>query len=72
MNLAFFRALTAKPPKSSPTPSMYDIEFFEADPSPLTTQTLKFFEELHVKRRPFWETYCEVYPSEPECKVFDL
>ena len=71
MNLAFFRAITSAQSQPS-TPSMYELDSFEVDPSPLATQTLRFFEELQAKKRPFWETFCELNASDPECKVFDI
>ena len=58
--------------------NVYDSDFVETDASPLTTQTLRYFEELRVKNSfsarygsRLWETFCELNASEPECKVYE-
>ena len=63
--------------KSTPaTESMFDLECFEADPSPLATQTIKFFNELEAEKaaagQDFWERFCELDSSAPECKTYDV
>ena len=54
---------------------MYDSDYAECDASPLTTQTLKFFAELTAQKaatgRNFWETFCELNSSAPECKIYE-
>ena len=92
MNLQFFRMLTRAnqdQPKrcgncqqcscSKPTPaspSMFDLEYYEADPSPLATQTVKFFNQLEAEKaatgQNFWESFCELNSSAPECKTYDV
>jgi hypothetical protein len=50
-------------------------EFFEHDSSPLATQTMRFFSELEEQRQfsgtNFWETYCELFPSAIECRIYE-
>lgn len=57
------------------TPTAFDMDFFEHDSSPLATQTIQFFEELEAQKaatgKNFWEGYCELHASDPECKVYD-
>ena len=57
-------------------PSDMDMDYIEVDSSPLASQTIKFFEELEAQKaitgRNFWDTYCELNSSDPECKVFDI
>lgn len=58
------------------TPTVFDMDSFEYDPSPLATQTIKFFEELEAKKaatsKNFWEDYCELNASDPECKTYEV
>ena len=52
---------------------MLDQNYEEIDPSPLASQTLKFFAELQAKEKPsYWETFCELNSSAPECKTYDV
>lgn len=57
-------------------PTGLDMDYIETDSSPLASQTIRFFEELEAKKaatgRNFWDTYCELNSSDPECKVFDI
>ena len=51
-------------------------EYYEADPSPLATQTVKFFNELEAEKaatgQNFWDSFCELNSSAPECKTYDV
>ena len=55
--------------------NVYTSDFAEVDASPLTTQTLKFFAELEAQKaetgRNFWDSFCELNSSAPECKVYE-
>lgn len=54
--------------------TVYNSDYIEADPSPLTTQTRKFFaeeEERLASPASFFERYCDENPSAVECKIHD-
>ncbi|MAH29397.1 MAG: hypothetical protein CL959_01780 [Euryarchaeota archaeon] len=55
---------------------MFDPEHFEHDVSPLASQTLKFFEELESRnetaRNEYWNAFCELNVSAPECKTYEV
>ena len=54
---------------------MYSSNYVEVDPSPMATQTIRFFEELEAKKaatsRNFWDSFCELNSSAPECKIYE-
>ncbi len=57
-------------------PTGLDMDYIETDSSPMGSLTIAFFEELEAKKaatgRNFWDTYCELNSSDPECKIFEL
>ena len=54
---------------------MLDLNYFEHDSSPLATQTIQFFKELEAQKqradRNFWEGFCELNSSAPECRIYE-
>lgn len=57
---------------TSDTSPMYDQDTIEIDPSPMATQQLQYFAETKITPKPsFWDTYCELHSSEPECKIYE-
>lgn len=53
---------------------MLNPDYQETDSSPLTTLTLRFFEELQAQKattgRNFWEEECETRPHLTKCKIY--
>ena len=48
-------------------------DYQEIDPSPMASQTQKFFEEQEQSSwRAQYERFCEENPWDLECKIFDL
>ena len=54
---------------------MLNPDYQEIDSSPLATLTLRFFEELQAEKattgRNFWDGFCELNASAPECKIYE-
>ena len=54
---------------------MLNPDYQEIDSSPLATLTLRFFEELQAEKaitgRNFWDGFCELNESAPECKIYE-
>lgn len=54
---------------------MLDQDYQEIDSSPLATLTLRFFADLEAQKlttgRNFWDTFCELNASAPECKIYE-
>ena len=54
---------------------MLNHDYEEYDSSPLTTLTLQFFAELEAQKattgRNFWDSFCELNASAPECKIYE-
>ena len=53
---------------------MLNQDYHEIDASPLASMTIRFFEELQAEKEAkgsnFWENFCELNSSAPECKVY--
>jgi len=76
MNLCFYRMLTrANEDQPKPfiieEPAMSQVDYFEHDPSPLATLTLQFFEDLKKPKANYWDSFCELNSSAPECKIYE-
>lgn len=54
---------------------MLNQDYLEIDASPLATMTLNFFEDLQAQKEAkgsnFWENFCELNSSAPECKIYE-
>lgn len=54
---------------------MLNQDYQEIDSSPLAAMTLRFFEDLQAQKAVtganFWETFCELNSSAPECKIYE-
>ena len=69
------KPMTCKTPcKNCTCDSVYEVEAFEIDPSPLATQAKKFLEE-EAKRiaspASFYERFCSENPRAQECKIYE-
>jgi len=53
----------------NPKPSGHlDLDYIEADPSPMATMQAKFLEDYKVS---YWDKFCSLNPSEPECLIYE-
>ena len=55
---------------------MLDSDYHEIDSSPLASLTLVFFDELQAEKAragaDFWQSFCELNTSAPECLIYDV
>ena len=60
----------------TPLRLMLDPDYHEIDSSPLASMTLRFFAELQAEQARtdsnFWEHFCELNASAPECLIYDV
>ena len=53
--------------------NIYDNDYTEIDPSPMATQQQRFVADLVAvqAKATYWDVFCGVNPSAPECKLYE-